>query len=202
MERSVSRQHSRLLARRSRHAGKITQGLSGSREIFAASGRWPLSSINFAASHDGFTLADVVAYEEKHNLANGEDNRDGHGHNLSRNYGVEGETTDPVVLNLRARQKRNLLATVFLAQGVPMLLMGDERSRSQRGNNNAYAQDNATSWMDWENDPDLSLTTFVGNLTRLRREQPALRRRDYLTVRRSMTGLSGTFIGSPRGALK
>lgn len=160
---------------------KVTQGLSGSREIFAASGRWPLSSINFAASHDGFTLADVVAYEEKHNLANGEDNRDGHGHNLSRNYGFEGETTDPVILNLRARQKRNLLATVFLAQGVPMLLMGDERSRSQRGNNNAYAQDNATSWMDWENDPDLSLTTFVGNLTRLRREQPALRRRDYLT---------------------
>ncbi|KQP31105.1 glycogen debranching protein [Methylobacterium sp. Leaf104] len=160
---------------------KVTQGLSGSREIFAASSRWPLSSINFAASHDGFTLADVVAYEEKHNLANGEDNRDGHGHNLSRNYGVEGETTDPVILNLRARQKRNLLATVFLAQGVPMLLMGDERSRSQGGNNNAYAQDNPTGWMDWENDPDLSLTTFVGNLTRLRREQPALRRRDYLT---------------------
>ena len=92
-----------------------------------------------------------------------------------------GETDDAAILALRARQKRNLLATVFLAQGVPMLLMGDERSRSQGGNNNAYAQDNPTSWMDWETDPDPSLTAFVGNLTRLRREQPALRRRDYLT---------------------
>ncbi len=159
---------------------KVTQGLSGSREIFAASGRTPLASINYAASHDGFTLADVVAYEEKHNLANGEENRDGHGHNLTRNYGVEGPTDDPAILSLRARQKRNILATIFLAQGIPMLLMGDERSRSQGGNNNAYNQDNATNWVDWEKDPDPSLTAFVANLTRLRREQPALRRRDFL----------------------
>ncbi|KQP59532.1 glycogen debranching protein GlgX [Methylobacterium sp. Leaf112] len=160
---------------------KVTQGLSGSREIFAASGRTPLASINYAASHDGFTLADVVAYEDKHNLANGEDNRDGHGHNLTRNYGVEGPSDDPAILSVRARQKRNILATIFLAQGVPMLLMGDERSRSQNGNNNAYNQDNATNWVDWESDPDPALTAFVANLTRLRREQPALRRRDFLT---------------------
>ncbi|MCJ2082860.1 glycogen debranching protein GlgX [Methylobacterium sp. J-090] len=159
---------------------KVTQGLSGSREIFAGSGRTPLASINYAASHDGFTLADVVAYEDKHNLANGEDNRDGHGHNLTRNYGVEGPTDDPAIVGLRARQKRNILATIMLAQGVPMLLMGDERSRSQGGNNNAYNQDNATNWVDWESDPDPALTAFVANLTRLRREQPALRRRDFL----------------------
>ncbi|KQT90400.1 glycogen debranching protein GlgX [Methylobacterium sp. Leaf466] len=160
---------------------KVTQGLSGSREIFGPSGRAPQASINYVASHDGYTLADVVAYEDKHNLANGEDNRDGHGHNLSRNYGVEGETEDPAILALRHRQKRNLLATILLAQGVPMLLMGDERSRSQKGNNNAYAQDNETNWVDWENDPDPGLASFVANLTRLRREQPALRRRAFLT---------------------
>ena len=158
---------------------KLTQGLTGSREVFAPSGRSPLASINFAATHDGFTLADVVAYEAKHNAANGEDNRDGHGHNLSRNYGVEGATDDPAILQIRARQKRNLLATVMLAQGVPMLLMGDERSRSQGGNNNAYCQDNPISWMDWETDPDPDLGIFVSNLTRLRRENPALRRNRF-----------------------
>lgn len=160
---------------------KLTQGLSGSREIFAGSGRAPLASINYVASHDGYTLADVVAYEEKHNHANGEDNRDGHGHNLSRNYGVEGPSDDPAILTLRARQKRNLLATAFLAQGVPMLLSGDERSRSQGGNNNAYAQDNAVTWLDWDTDPDPGLTLFLSQLTRLRREQPALRRSTFLT---------------------
>ncbi|WP_132249610.1 glycogen debranching protein GlgX [Methylobacterium segetis] len=159
---------------------KLTQGLAGSREIFAPSGRSPLASINFAASHDGYTLADVVAYEEKHNAANGEENRDGHGHNVSRNYGVEGATEDPEILALRARQVRNMLATIFLAQGVPMLLMGDERGRTQGGNNNAYCQDNSTSWMDWAQDPDPDLGLFVANLTRLRREQPGLRRRSFL----------------------
>ncbi|MBD8907946.1 glycogen debranching protein GlgX [Methylorubrum zatmanii] len=159
---------------------KLTQGLSGSREIFLPSGRSPLASINFVASHDGFTLADVVAYAEKHNAANGEENRDGHGHNLSANYGVEGPTEDPAILSLRARQKRNMLACVFFAQGVPMLLMGDERSRSQGGNNNAYCQDNALSWMDWKNDPDPSLTEFVANLAALRRACHSLRRRHFL----------------------
>ncbi|MET0257094.1 MAG: glycogen debranching protein GlgX [Methylobacterium sp.] len=160
--------------------GKLTQGLSGSREIFSPSGRAPQASINYAASHDGYTLADVVAYEEKHNHANGEDNRDGHGHNLSRNYGVEGRTDDPAILASRARQTRNMLATVFLAQGVPMILMGDERGRSQQGNNNAYCQDNAVSWMDWAHDPDPDLAAFVGNLSALRRRCPSLRRRHFL----------------------
>ncbi|MEL6065019.1 glycogen debranching protein GlgX [Methylobacterium sp. DCY52] len=160
---------------------KVTQGLTGSREVFAPSRRSPLASVNFIASHDGFTLADTVSYEEKHNAANGEDNRDGHGHNVSRNYGVEGDTDDPAILAVRARQKRNMLATVMLAQGVPMLLMGDERSRSQGGNNNAYAQDNPTSWMDWSTDPDPALSGFVSNLLALRRTQPALRRRRFFT---------------------
>ena len=160
---------------------KLTQGLTGSREVFAPSGRSPLASVNFIASHDGYTLNDVVAYEEKHNEANGEDNRDGHGHNVSRNYGVEGKTDDPAILSVRARQKRNMLATVMLAQGLPMLLMGDERSRSQGGNNNAYAQDNPTSWMDWTSDPDPALTAFVSNLLSLRRAQPALRRSTFFT---------------------
>ncbi|UMY18099.1 glycogen debranching protein GlgX [Methylobacterium organophilum] len=159
---------------------KLTQGLSGSREIFAPSGRSPLASINYVASHDGFTLADVVSFEDKHNAANGEENRDGHNHNLTRNYGVEGPTDDAAILSVRARQKRNMLATVFLAQGVPMLLMGDERSRSQGGNNNAYCQDNAASWMDWETDPDPALAAFVSNLAALRRACPALRRRSFL----------------------
>ena len=160
--------------------GKLTQGLSGSREIFSPSGRSPQASINYAASHDGYTLADVVAYEEKHNHANGEDNRDGHNHNLTRNYGIEGPSDDPAILSLRARQVRNMLATVFLAQGVPMLLMGDERSRTQGGNNNAYCQDNATGWLDWGHDPDPDLAVFVGNLADLRRRCRALRRRHFL----------------------
>ena len=161
---------------------KLTQGLSGSREIFSRSGRSPLASINYAASHDGFTLADVSAYAEKHNLANGEDNRDGHDHNLTCNHGVEGPTDDPAIRAARARHSRNLLATVFLAQGVPMLLMGDERGRSQGGNNNAYCQDTITSWLDWTVDPDPDLTVFVANLTGLRRACPSLRRRRFLVA--------------------
>ena len=161
--------------------GKLTQGLSGSREIFSPLvGKAPQASINYAASHDGFTLADVVAYADKHNEANGEGNRDGHGHNLTRNYGVEGPTNDPAILSVRARQVRNMLATVFFAQGVPMLLMGDERGRTQGGNNNAYCQDNATGWMDWARDPDPELSSFVGNLAALRRRCPALKRRHFL----------------------
>ncbi len=179
---------------------KLTQGLTGSRETFAASGRSPLASINFIASHDGYTLADTVAYEEKHNHANGEDNRDGHGHNVSRNYGAEGDTDDPAILGLRARQKRNMLATVMLAQGVPMLLMGDERSRSQGGNNNAYCQDNPTSWMDWTSDPDPELTAFVAHLLAFRRAQPALRRRAFFTGELvDPTSPCATCTGSARG---
>ena len=180
---------------------KLTQGLSGSREIFAPSGRSPLASVNYVASHDGFTLRDVVSYEDKHNDANGEDNRDGHNHNLTCNYGREGPTDDRAILSLRARQTRNMLATVFLAQGVPMLLMGDERGRSQGGNNTAYCQDNATSWLDWGVDPDPDLAAFLANLATLRRRCHALRRRRFLvgaTV--ESTGLKDVHWLSPDGS--
>ena len=164
---------------------RVAQALAGSRETFGAPGRRPQSSINYVASHDGFTLRDVVSYEAKHNHANGEDNRDGHGHNLSVNFGQEGETDDPAILALRRRAVRNLLATALLAQGTPMLLAGDEISRSQGGNNNAYAQNNPTSWIDWTaglaHDPDLP--DFVAALFGLRRRFAALRRDGFLTGR-------------------
>ncbi|MBY0299907.1 MAG: glycogen debranching protein GlgX [Methylobacterium sp.] len=181
---------------------RLTQGLTGSRETFSPSGRGPGASINFITSHDGYTLADVVAYEHKHNEANGEGNRDGHGHNVSSNYGVEGPTDDPAILAVRARQKRNLLATIVLAQGVPMLLMGDERSRSQRGNNNAYCQDNAISWVDWDDDGgDPALTAFLRHLLALRRDHRALRRRKFLTGEKvTGAGLKDVHWLSPCGA--
>jgi isoamylase len=161
---------------------KLTRAMTGSREIFEWTGRSPWASVNYVCSHDGFTLDDLVSYNERHNEANGEENRDGHGHNLSSNWGVEGPTNDPEILAIRARMKRNLLATVFFSQGVPMLLMGDELSRSQGGNNNAYAQDNETSWLDWEAGfgADPALLAFVTALIRLRRDFDAFRRRTFL----------------------
>ncbi|HEY5638177.1 MAG TPA: glycogen debranching protein GlgX, partial [Burkholderiales bacterium] len=132
---------------------EFARRLTGSSDLYGREGRRPHASINFVAAHDGFTLADVVSYNDKHNEANGEDNRDGHNHNLSWNCGVEGPTDDPAIRALRERQKRNLLATLFLSQGVPMLLAGDERGRTQQGNNNAYCQDNEISWLDWSPDP-------------------------------------------------
>ncbi|HYF53001.1 MAG TPA: glycogen debranching enzyme GlgX, partial [Salinarimonas sp.] len=162
--------------------GHLARVVTGCGEIFAPRRRHPTASVNFVTAHDGFTLHDLVSYEAKRNEANGENNQDGHNHNLSWNCGVEGETDDPAILSLRARQKRNLLATLFLAQGVPMILMGDEISRSQGGNNNAYAQDNAISWMRWEPDPrDPDLPAFVQALSGLRRRYAAFRRRDFLT---------------------
>jgi len=162
---------------------KLTRAMTGSREIYEPSGRHPWASVNFIASHDGFTLQDLVSYERRHNHANGEDNRDGHPHNLSSNGGVEGPTDDAAILSRRARLKRALLATVFLSQGVPMLLMGDELSRTQGGNNNAYAQDNETSWLDWETGAafDTELLAFVRRLAALRRSNDAFRRRAFLT---------------------
>ena len=156
----------------------LARALTGSREIFGHRGRAPGASIHYIASHDGFTLADLVSYNERHNEANGEDNRDGHPHNLSWNCGVEGPSDDRDVLRLRKRQKRNLIASVLLSLGVPMLLMGDEFSRTQGGNNNAYAQDNETSWLDWEESAkdDPSFAEFVRALAQLRRESPALAR--------------------------
>jgi glycogen operon protein len=139
--------------------------------------------VNFVTAHDGFTLNDLVSYNEKHNEANGEDNRDGHNDNLSMNYGVEGPTKDPRVRDLRLRHMRNMMATLLLSRGTPMLLAGDEFARTQRGNNNAYCQDNEISWIDWEGiDPDQkSLTEFVQKLLAIRRALPMLRRGRFLT---------------------
>ena len=160
---------------------KVTQAMTGSREIFEPSGRQPWTSVNFVTAHDGFTLHDLVSYNERHNEANGENNQDGHGHNLSWNCGVEGPTNDPEMRALRARQKRNLMATLLLSQGMPMLLMGDELSRTQRGNNNAYCQDNEISWLDWRDNEDPAFLTFVQALIGLRKRYAAFRRRDFLS---------------------
>ncbi|HTR51352.1 MAG TPA: glycogen debranching protein GlgX [Kofleriaceae bacterium] len=157
---------------------ELGQRLTGSSDLYRQSGRVPHASINFATAHDGFTLRDLVSYDQPHNEANGEGNRDGERHNRSWNCGVEGETEDLDVRELRARQQRNLLATLFLSQGVPMLLGGDELGRTQRGNNNAYCQDNELSWIDW-NSEDAELLAYVQRLAQLRREHPVFRRRGW-----------------------
>jgi glycogen operon protein len=161
--------------------GNFAERFAGSSDLFRSSGRRPTSSVNYVACHDGFTLYDATAYDEKHNEANLEDNRDGHNHNLSWNCGVEGGTQDEQVVELRERQVRNLLATVLLSQGVPMFQAGDEFGRTQRGNNNAYCQDNELSWVDWELGARRNwLTTFVRQLLILRRQAPGLRRDTFL----------------------
>jgi glycogen operon protein len=151
---------------------------TGSSDLYESSARRPHASINFVTSHDGFTLGDLVTYEKKCNLANGEDNRDGDNHNGSWNCGVEGTTDDEEINELRRRQQRNFLTTLFLSQGVPMLCAGDELGRTQRGNNNAYCQDNAISWIDWEA-RDNSLLNVVQTLIELRNAHPVLRRRRW-----------------------
>jgi isoamylase len=154
--------------------------LTGSADLYEHDGRRPLASINFVTAHDGFTLHDLVSYNEKHNEANGEGGNDGESHNSSWNCGVEGETDDLEVVALREQQKRNFLTTLFLSQGVPMLLHGDELGRTQGGNNNVYAQDNELSWVDWERAKDFEvLTDFVSRLSKLRREHPVFRRRRF-----------------------
>ena len=164
-----------------RMVGGFAERFAGSSDLFRRNGRKPTSSINFLAAHDGFTLRDVVSYNEKHNEANLEDNRDGHSHNQSWNCGVEGPTDDVHINALRRRQVRNLLTTLFFAQGVPMLLAGDELYRTQQGNNNAYCQDNEISWLDWSGlKADDSLLNFVRGLSALRREHPELRRDTFL----------------------
>jgi isoamylase len=155
--------------------------LSGSSDLFDRGGRRPHASVNFVTSHDGFTLADLVAYEQKHNEANGEDNRDGDSNNLNWNGGVEGPTTDPAILAIRDRQRRNFLLTLFVSIGVPMLSGGDEVGRTQQGNNNAYNQDSPLSWTPWElAERDAALASFVRTLVALRRSQAALRRDTFL----------------------
>ncbi|WP_424811339.1 glycogen debranching protein GlgX [Roseococcus sp. YIM B11640] len=161
---------------------------AASSDLFQQGRRRPWSSVNFVTAHDGFTLHDLVSYDHKHNEANGEDNRDGHDDNKSWNSGAEGETDDPEVLDRRARQKRNLLATLLLSQGVPMLLAGDEIGNSQSGNNNAYCQDNEIGWVDWEK-PDEGLAEFVARLIDLRQKRSALSRPAFLTGARNERGV-------------
>jgi glycogen operon protein len=158
--------------------GEFASRITGSSDLYQHSGRRPVASINFVTAHDGFTLHDLVSYNEKHNEANGEGNNDGESHNRSWNCGVEGETDDPKVLELRARQQRNFLATLMLSQGVPMLLHGDELGRTQRGNNNGYCQDSELTWIDWDT-VDEDLLAFAKDLIRLRTEHPTFRRRRF-----------------------
>ena len=159
--------------------------LTGSSDLYALSGRRPYASVNFITAHDGFTLHDMVSFNDKHNHDNGEDNGDGHSDNLSWNCGTEGETFDPAINQLRDRQKRNFLATLFLSQGVPMLLAGDEFGRSQGGNNNAYCQDNEISWIDWNLDwRGQQLLEFTRTLIQLFRAHPTLRRRKFFQGRK------------------
>ena len=162
--------------------GEFAARLTGSADLYEGDGRRPVASINFVTAHDGFTLADLVSYNEKHNDANGEGNHDGESENRSWNSGVEGPTDDPAVLGLRARQQRNFLATLLLSQGVPMILHGDELGRTQRGNNNTYAQDSEISWVHWDA-ADAPLTEFVAALTRLRKDHPTFRRKSFFDGR-------------------
>jgi len=160
--------------------GEFAYRITGSSDLYADDRRRPTASINFVTAHDGFTLSDLVSYNTKHNEANGEGNRDGESHNRSWNHGVEGPTRDLEVLALREQAKRNFLATLFLSQGVPMLLHGDELGRTQRGNNNAYCQDNEISWVNWEEARHHStLLEFSRQVSRLRRDHPVFRRRRF-----------------------
>ena len=168
---------------------EMASRLSGSSDLYETSGRRPYASINFVTAHDGFTLHDLVSYNDKHNEANGEGGADGESHNRSWNCGVEGETDDLEIVALREQQKRNLVATMFLSQGVPMLLHGDELGRTQGGNNNAYCQDNPISWVDWDRAEDFfPLTEFVAEVSRLRREHPVFRRRRFFRGKPMPTG--------------
>jgi glycogen operon protein len=156
--------------------------LTGSADLYQDDGRKPYASVNFVTAHDGFTLRDLVSYNEKHNEANGEENRDGESHNRSWNCGAEGPTEDRGVNELRARQQRNFLATLLLSQGIPMILGGDEIGRSQQGNNNAYCQDNEISWFDWEA-ADRGLLEFTRRLVQVKREHPVFQRRRWFKGR-------------------
>ncbi|PZS11294.1 MAG: glycogen debranching enzyme, partial [Solirubrobacterales bacterium] len=164
--------------------GDFASRLSGSADLYQDDGRSPVASINFITAHDGFTLADLVSYEHKHNEDNLEDDRDGTDDNRSWNCGAEGETDDLAIVELRSRQQRNLLTTLLISQGTPMLLGGDELGRTQQGNNNAWCQDNELSWYDWGEDPRSGeLRDFTRRLIRLRREHPVLRRQSFLRGR-------------------
>jgi isoamylase len=165
---------------------ELASRLAGSSDLYAQGGRRPHASINFVTAHDGFTLRDLVTYATKRNEANGESNRDGEAHNLNANYGVEGPSEDPAIRAVRARQVRNILATLILSQGVPMIVAGDEMGRTQLGNNNAYCQDNAISWIDWDLSPEQeALLLFVQLLIHFRHAHPVLHRRTFFQGRRA-----------------
>lgn len=164
--------------------GEFASRLTGSSDLYEATGRRPSASINFVTCHDGFTLADLVSYNEKHNEANGEDNLDGESHNRSWNCGVEGPTDDPEILALRGRQMRNILATLMVSQGTPMIAHGDEFGRTQHGNNNVYCQDSELSWMDWSlAEKNADLLAFTRKVTQFRKNHPVFRRRRFFEGR-------------------
>jgi isoamylase len=164
--------------------GDLAYRITGSSDLYAHSGRRPYASVNFVTAHDGFTLQDLVSYNNKHNEANGENNRDGNNDNRSWNCGLEGPTDNPDILALRAKQKRNLLATLLLSQGVPMMLAGDEMGHTQTGNNNAYCQDNELSWLNWNLSPqDREFLAFVQRMINLRKRHPVFRRRHFFQGR-------------------
>ncbi|MDR2451326.1 MAG: glycogen debranching protein GlgX [Candidatus Accumulibacter sp.] len=179
-------------------AGQLAQRLAGSSEVFRHDGRAPSAGVNFVTAHDGFTLRDLVSYREKHNEANGERNRDGNDRNFSCNCGVEGESDDPRIVGRRRGLQRALLATLFAAQGVPMLQGGDELGRTQAGNNNAYCQDNALTWLDWPN-ADQSLIEFAAGLSALRKRFGQFRRADWLTGAESADGARDVLWWHPDG---
>jgi glycogen operon protein len=167
--------------------GEFAARITGSADLYETSGRRPVASINFVTAHDGFTLLDLVSYNEKHNEANHDDNNDGESHNRSWNCGVEGETDDLAILALRAQQRRNFVATMFLSQGVPMLCHGDELGRTQHGNNNGYCQDNELTWIHWD-EVDDDMVAFTRRVSELRRAHPVFRRRRFFDGRPTRRG--------------
>ena len=178
---------------------RLSDKLTGSARQFDHSGRHATSSVNFLAAHDGFTLTDVVSFDRKHNQANGEGNKDGHGENFSDNMGIEGPSDDPAMDAARAQRRRNMMATLLLSQGTPMILAGDEMGHSQGGNNNAYNQDNPTTWIDWSN-PDYEFLAFTRRLIAFRKAHPILRQRLFLHAReRSIDGLEDLLWHRPDG---
>ncbi|MDP9291125.1 MAG: glycogen debranching enzyme GlgX, partial [Verrucomicrobiota bacterium] len=167
------------------HVGELAYRLSGSPDLYQTTGKRPYASINFITAHDGYTLNDLVSYNDKHNEANGENNQDGDNNNASWNCGAEGPTKDEKINTLRRRQRRNFLTTLILSQGVPMLCAGDEYGRTQNGNNNAYCQDNELSWLGWERDSQAEkLTEFTSKLIHLRRAHPIFRRPKFFQGRK------------------
>jgi isoamylase len=181
---------------------ELATRVTASGDLFNRRGRKPWVSVNFITAHDGCTLNDLLSYNDQHNEVNGEDNRDGHSDNRSWNHGIEGPTDDPDIVELRERQKRNMLSVLLLSQGTPMMLAGDEFGRTQQGNNNAYCQDNEISWMDWDHDERGELLTrFVQRLTHLRNRYAVLRRNRFLTGEwNEEQGIKDATWLAPRGA--